>query len=335
MHRLINRWFLPIACLAAGPLGCDDSPMAGVEGGRPGDDDGWVDGGAVPSAAAETVYYVRDHTRSVVATVGPGGERLTDVGFDAYGMPTADARADWAFAGMRADPGSGLVDFGARQYSARLGRFYDVDPIFKDLAAGQPPMRYEAYSYAASDPINLTDRGGLAAVLHVYYGADVPGGLPSGTGLLFEIDDHGAVVGDPRVVSVNNPGIDRGTLTMFFEDEDADDVLDETFDLPQLAREHLTDPRPNLVHDAWEGSWSRSQDVTVVRTSGSWAQAPRPDGLRGRTIDVRPATGAAFDPWARDALVSQGRAGAVDAMKTVSTMAPAFRAATRGLDRRP
>lgn len=334
MGRAIS--LLAMACLVAHGIGCDDEPDGAVDPGRADAGDAGPDGGP-PRPAGEAVYYVRDHTRSVVAAVDPEGAPVADVTFDAYGMPTAEADAidDWSFADARLDPGSGLIHFGARQYSARLGRFYDVDPIFKELGDSQSPMRYEAYTYGASDPVNLTDLGGLAAILHVFYGSTVPGGLPSGTGLLYDLDDRGRVTGAPRVVSVNNPGISNGTLTMFFEDEDADDVLDETFELPAMGRDATHGARPALVHDAYRGFFSISEDVTVVRSASGWSRAPRAEALEGRDIDVTRGARAPLDAWSRGELVSQGRESVMQALRGVATSAPKFEQARREFRRMP
>lgn len=174
------EWLL-VASMAAG-LSCDDGggtmdagPTGGADGG---DADGG--GGAGEAANRQTIYYVRDYANSVVAATGSNGAIVAQATYDAYGTPTSgEAAVDgWAFSGNRYDPGSGLIDFGRRQFSAKLGRFYDVDPILKTDRAVHP-SKYLAYAYAASDPVNLTDRDGEETLIISAWTNDV---LPQSLG---------------------------------------------------------------------------------------------------------------------------------------------------------
>ncbi len=64
------------------------------------------------------------------------------------------------FTGKERDPESSLDYFGARYYSARLGRFTGVDPL---LNSGRPnePQSWNRYSYSFNNPLTFTDPTGL------------------------------------------------------------------------------------------------------------------------------------------------------------------------------
>ena len=64
------------------------------------------------------------------------------------------------FTGKERDVESSLDYFGARYYSARLGRFTGVDPL---LNSGRPgaPQSWNRYSYSLNNPLTFTDPTGL------------------------------------------------------------------------------------------------------------------------------------------------------------------------------
>ena len=64
------------------------------------------------------------------------------------------------FTGKERDPESSLDYFGARYYSARLGRFTGVDPL---LSSGHiaNPQSWNRYSYSFNNPLTFTDPTGL------------------------------------------------------------------------------------------------------------------------------------------------------------------------------
>ncbi len=64
------------------------------------------------------------------------------------------------FTGKERDPESSLDYFGARYYSARLGRFVSPDPL---LNSGRPsdPQTWNRYSYVSGNPLNFIDPLGL------------------------------------------------------------------------------------------------------------------------------------------------------------------------------
>jgi RHS repeat-associated protein len=85
------------------------------------------------------------------------GAIIDAITYDAWGRitkETAPGTIPFGFAGGLADPGTGLVHFGARDYDPIAGRWISSDPI---QFAGQDP---DLYRYSASDPVNKSDPSG-------------------------------------------------------------------------------------------------------------------------------------------------------------------------------
>ncbi|MEN3613672.1 RHS repeat-associated core domain-containing protein [Plantactinospora sp. ZYX-F-223] len=61
-----------------------------------------------------------------------------------------------AFVGGTADPGTGLVHLGAREYDPALGRFISVDPV---IDHGEP-QQVNGYTYANNNPVTYADPDG-------------------------------------------------------------------------------------------------------------------------------------------------------------------------------
>jgi RHS repeat-associated protein len=113
--------------------------------------------------AAGNVYRVlSDHLGSprlvVKVSDGTTAERMD---FDEFGNEAITAGATisvpFGFAGGLADPQTGLVRFGARDYDPTTGRWVSKDPI--RFAAGQANI----YEYAASNPVGTIDPNGMDA----------------------------------------------------------------------------------------------------------------------------------------------------------------------------
>jgi RHS repeat-associated protein len=79
----------------------------------------------------------------------------------------------WGFNGKETDnevKGAGnSLDFGARIYDCRLGRFLSVDPLFKVTSF------YTPYLFAGNKPVSAIDKGGLLEVI-VHYLHKSPNG---------------------------------------------------------------------------------------------------------------------------------------------------------------
>ena len=77
-----------------------------------------------------------------------GGVRLGD----ARTLPT-----DYTFTGQRLDAGLGLMHYGARFYSPRLGRFVSADTIVPEPGE---PQALNRYAYAYNNPVIYIDPDG-------------------------------------------------------------------------------------------------------------------------------------------------------------------------------
>jgi RHS repeat-associated protein len=83
-----------------------------------------------------------------VAYLPYGGVRLGD----ASTLPT-----DYGFTGQRNEAGLGLMHYGARFYSPRLGRFVSADSILPDY---DDPQALNRYAYVLNNPLLYTDPSG-------------------------------------------------------------------------------------------------------------------------------------------------------------------------------
>jgi len=111
-----------------------------------------VKGGTTYRILSDQVGSVR---LVVNASTGAVAQRID---YDAFGNPTYVTGAPdfqpFGFAGGLADPDTGLVRFGARDYDPRVGRWTSKDPI--GFGGGDANL----YGYVVGDPVNLIDPSG-------------------------------------------------------------------------------------------------------------------------------------------------------------------------------
>jgi RHS repeat-associated protein len=67
------------------------------------------------------------------------------------------AVTDYTFAGQRAERGLGLMDYQARYYDPKLGRFVGADTVVVDYAN---PQTLNRYAYTANNPVKYVDPSG-------------------------------------------------------------------------------------------------------------------------------------------------------------------------------
>jgi RHS repeat-associated protein len=113
-------------------------------------------------AATATYQLVKDHLGSVRYVVDTTtGVVAQELDYDAWGRVLVDTNPGlqpFGFAGGLYDADTGLVRFGAREYSPEIGRWTAKDPIGFD--GGDTNI----YAYVGNDPVNRGDATGLSAV---------------------------------------------------------------------------------------------------------------------------------------------------------------------------
>ncbi|MFB0536813.1 MAG: PKD domain-containing protein, partial [Anaerolineae bacterium] len=124
----------------------------------------YASGQRVAMRQGDVVYYVHtDHLGSTSVLSDESGGQVTGsrVAYLPYGgvrlgeastLPT-----DYTFTGQRLDGGIGLMHYGARFYSPRLGRFVSADTIVPDYNA---PQALNRYSYVLNRPLQGGDPTG-------------------------------------------------------------------------------------------------------------------------------------------------------------------------------
>ncbi len=117
----------------------------------------------VANAAERVIYYHNNAQGSPIAATNADGEVIWQRAYDPYGAPLDPVAGDQrAYTGAPRDPATGLLDLGARSYSADAGRFLSIDPESFD------PKRihsFNRYAYANNNPYRYVDPDGEFAVL--------------------------------------------------------------------------------------------------------------------------------------------------------------------------
>lgn len=111
----------------------------------------WLEGGGQK--------VISDHSGSPRLVINTAdGSVVQRLDYDEFGRVIQDTNPGFqpfGFAGGLYDSDTGLVRFGARDYSAEAGRWTTKDPI--SFAGGNANL----YGYVLNDPINLIDPNGL------------------------------------------------------------------------------------------------------------------------------------------------------------------------------
>jgi RHS repeat-associated protein len=109
----------------------------------------------------ERFYVATDQVGSPRVVSDEDGTVVKEIGYDAYGRVMSDSAPAFVlpigFAAGLADPGTGLVRFGMRDYDPQAGRWTTPDPLM--FAGGERNL----YAYAGNSPVAQVDRVGLGS----------------------------------------------------------------------------------------------------------------------------------------------------------------------------
>jgi RHS repeat-associated protein len=134
----------------------------------------YANGQRVAMRQEGVVYYIHsDHLGSTSLTTDQSQQVEARQVYYPYGTPRwsqGTLPTDYTFTGQRDEAGLGLMHYGARFYSPRLGRFVSADSIVP-----QPgnPQALNRYSYVLGNPVLYRDPSG-----HCIPGVNCPGDLP-------------------------------------------------------------------------------------------------------------------------------------------------------------
>lgn len=122
----------------------------------------------------KTYLLVHDRLGSIVALVdvtdGSSNEVVAQYRYDAWGnvlSETGDISQPFRFAGYIWEPDVELYYLRNRWYDPSIGRFLSSDPL---LPVSLNPQEWNAYVYAANDPVNRIDSMGLRSELNLSRG---------------------------------------------------------------------------------------------------------------------------------------------------------------------
>jgi RHS repeat-associated protein len=110
----------------------------------------------------DQVYYLHgDHLGSTSLTTDENGAVFAETRYLPYGeqrWPAVDAQpTDFTFTGQRVERGFGLMDYRARFYDPRLGRFVSADTVVPEPGA---PIDLNRFAYARNNPLKYNDPTG-------------------------------------------------------------------------------------------------------------------------------------------------------------------------------
>jgi RHS repeat-associated protein len=121
----------------------------------------YANGQRVAMRQEGVVYYIHsDHLGSVSLVTDHVSEAVARQLYHPYGTPRwsqGTLPTDYTFTGQRDEAGLGLMHYGARFYSPRLGRFVSADSIVPEPGK---PQALNRYSYVLGNPLRFVDPTG-------------------------------------------------------------------------------------------------------------------------------------------------------------------------------
>jgi len=110
------------------------------------------------SGGGELTYLHGDHLGSASLATDASGALLNEMRYTPYGVTrSGDMPTDRRYTDQRWESGLGLYDYGARFYSAALGRFVSADSI---VPSPGNPQSFNRYAYVLNNPLHYVDPSG-------------------------------------------------------------------------------------------------------------------------------------------------------------------------------
>ena len=128
----------------------------------------YTNGQRIAMRQEDVVYYIHsDHLGSTSVLSDGSGQQAGDrVAYLPYGgLRLGDASTlptDYTFTGQRDEAGLGLMHYGARFYSPRLGRFVSADSIVPEPGE---PQALNRFAYVINNPVLYRDPSGHAVCI--------------------------------------------------------------------------------------------------------------------------------------------------------------------------
>jgi RHS repeat-associated protein len=119
-------------------------------------------GQLVATRRGDEVYFIHgDHLGSTSLTTDNSGTVVAETRYLPYGEERWTAGGaqptDFTFTSQRVERGFGLMDYQARYYDPRLGRFISADTVVPDYAN---PQLLNRYAYTVNNPVKHVDPSG-------------------------------------------------------------------------------------------------------------------------------------------------------------------------------
>ncbi|HEX9679788.1 MAG TPA: RHS repeat-associated core domain-containing protein, partial [Candidatus Saccharimonadales bacterium] len=118
-------------------------------------------GSRVAMRRGDALYYLSgDHLGSTSLTTDETGNIVSEVRYLPYGeerWASGATPTDFTFTGQRNEAGFGLMDYNARYYNPRVGRFVSPDTVVPEPSGSQG---WNRYAYVRNNPLKYTDPSG-------------------------------------------------------------------------------------------------------------------------------------------------------------------------------
>jgi RHS repeat-associated protein len=301
----------------------------------------YANGQRVAMWQGDVVYYVHtDHLGSTSVLSDESGQQAGErVAYLPYGgVRLGDASTlptDYGFTGQRLEAGLGLMHYGARFYSPRLGRFVSADTIIPNPLN---PQDFNRYTYGRNNPLAYIDADGHFPVLVLVALGVTAAGIAffrtpacagegcapgtSGNSLEYQVRSYATAAETAVEVYFGAELLFGELLAETWQDKDrcqkesAEEVVEEAEEaIERGAKESGGDSDPitkrpsgfrkKTVQDAWDDAADGPTGGKRCPTCGEEVEVPPGEGPRDWDIDHQP-------PWSQRDLTEKTRKEILD-----------------------